>query len=270
MVKKLLKYEFIYYARSIGLFLPIVPVIGLMTRVFRFFDNGNILTGIALGSSALFLVVACIALIMMSTVIGIIRFYKNLYSAEGYLTFTLPVTNAQHIFVKLFVSLVCQTVCLLTVVLSAVIALSGKPLSDLILTLKFAGVAFPLPHGKVHMALFCLEFALYMLVSAVSGMLLYYACITIGQTAKKNRILMAVVTYFIYYAISQVIGTVFSMVVMVFSLSGSLGDIMVWIERNPVPILHVFLFLAILTSAAFGAVCWVVTQRIMSRRLNLE
>ena len=270
MVKKLLKHEFIYYGRSFGLFLPIVLVIGLMTRLFRFFDNGNILTGIAAGSSILLLVVACFTLIMMSSIIGIVRFYKNMYTAEGYLTFTLPVTNSQHIFVKLLVSLVCQAVCLVTVLAAASIALAGETFLHVVGSLGAAIRMLGDQCGAGNLVVYGLEFGILLLLSVISNMLLYYACITIGQTAKKNRILMAVVTYFIYYAISQVIGTVFSMVVMVFSLSGSLGDIMDWIERNPVPILHVFLFFAILTSAAFGAVCWVVTQRIMSRRLNLE
>jgi len=39
-----------------------------------------------------------------------------------------------------------------------------------------------------------------MLLSVISSYLLYYCFIAIGQTAKKNRILLSVGCYFIYSA----------------------------------------------------------------------
>ena len=139
MVKKLLKHEFIYYFRTFGMFLPIILAIGLMARVFRFFDDGNIINSIAIASSSLMLIVSCGALILLSTVVSVVRFYKYMYAADGYLTFTLPVTNAEHVFVKLLVAIVCQAVCLLTVVVAGVIALSGELLTDIF---NLIGVAF--------------------------------------------------------------------------------------------------------------------------------
>jgi len=111
MVKKLLKHEFIYYIRTFILFIPIVLVLAAMTRVFWFFnDYDNIADDIAFTSSVALLIVVCAALLILSTVICIVRFYKNMFTSEGYLTFTLPITNAEHIFVKLFVGMVGQAV----------------------------------------------------------------------------------------------------------------------------------------------------------------
>ena len=97
MVKKLLKHEFIYYFRTFALFLPIVLVIAAMTRVFRLFENSDsVIASIAVGSSALMLFVACWALLVLSVIVAVVRFYKNMYSAEGYLTFTLPVKHSEQ------------------------------------------------------------------------------------------------------------------------------------------------------------------------------
>ena len=49
MVKKLLKYELMYYLRTLGLFLPIVLVIGLVTKIFIMLDGNNALSSIAIG-----------------------------------------------------------------------------------------------------------------------------------------------------------------------------------------------------------------------------
>lgn len=270
MVKKLLKHEFIYYFRTFGLFLPIVLVVGAMTRIFMIFDNGKIINDIIIGFSIITFVVSCAALMILSTVIGIVRFYKNMYSAEGYLTFTLPVTNAQHIFVKLFVAVVFQTVCLLTVVISGCIVLSGKELIDMFRDIMYAMQYAFNGIGAVNMIVFIIEMIIMMLLSVASNMLLYYACITIGQTAKKNRILMAIGVYFIYYIITQVISTIFTIIITMVSMSDALVKIVEWIANYPIPAMHILFGVSVIISAAITALFWFVTQRIMTKKLNLE
>jgi len=204
MVKKLLKHEFIYYIRSFGLFLPIVLVIAVMARVFRCFDDSNAVNRIMIYSSSMILIVACAALVILSAVIGIVRFYKNMFSAEGYLTFTLPVTNAQHIFVKLLMSIVFEAVCLMVVTAAGAIALSGDALAAFWdgLWQMLRGIDAQI--GTGHMVALIIEWILLAVASVVSGMLLFYACITVGQTAKKNRIIKAIGAYFVYYMITQI------------------------------------------------------------------
>ena len=65
--------------------------------------------------------------------------------------------------------------------------------------------------------------------------MLYYACISIGQTAKKNRILLAIGVYYIYTIIVQVISTVFSVVFSLLSVSGVLDSLLIRISENPFP-----------------------------------
>ena len=270
MVKKLLKHEFIYYFRSFSLFLPIVLVIAVAARVFRFFDNGNVINDIAIFSSTAMLVVSCAALLILSTVIGIVRFYKNMYSAEGYLTFTLPVTNAQHIFVKLIGAIAWQTVCLLTVFTAGCIAFAGPELVDAfnLIAHLIDEILFEL--GMGHAIAFAAEMLILILLSVVSTMLLYYACITVGQTAKKNRILMAVGAYFIYYIATQAVSTVFTIALTVVGMSNAFDGILPWIVDHPLATLHMVFCGSIVLSAVMTAAFWFVTQWIMTKKLNLE
>ena len=270
MVKQLLKHEFIYYIRTFGLFLPIVLAISLMTRVFFLFDNGHIVNTLAIASSVIMLLVSCFALIIMAVFVGIVRFYKNMYSSEGYLTFTLPVTNAQHIFVKLFVALIAEAACLLTVILSILIAFSGDALAELIAIFENAFGELAILAGVPNMILYGIELALLVLVSAASNLLLFYACITIGQLAKKNRILLAVGAYFIYYTGTQVLATIFTILFAILSATEALNGILEWVAYNPIPAVHIYFIGILLFSAVLATVFWLVTQRIMSKKLNLE
>ena len=270
MVKKLLKHEFMYYVRTFGLFLPIVLVIGVMARVFRLFDNGDTINDIMIFSSSAMLVISCAALVLMSNVVGIVRFYKNLFTAEGYLSFTLPVTNGEHIFVKLLASLVCQTVCFLVAVAAGAIALSGDLMESLwrdasaMMGIIWEGI------GPGHCIGYCLEMVLLMVLSGVANMLLFYACITVGQTAKKNRIVMAVAAYFVYYVATQIFATVLTVVLAVLGMTEALNGIGEWVACHPLASFHIYLCGIAVFTAGLSALFWVVTQKIMTKKLNLE
>ncbi|MBE6598176.1 MAG: hypothetical protein E7638_01900 [Ruminococcaceae bacterium] len=271
MVKKLLKHEFIYYIRTFILFIPIVLVLAAMTRVFWFFnDYDNIADDIAFTSSVALLIVVCAALLILSTVICIVRFYKNMFTSEGYLTFTLPITNAEHIFVKLFVGMVCQAVCFLTVVAAGCIAISGEKLVEVFDRIKDGVGELFAEAGVANSIGFIIEGSLLVILSLVSNMLLYYACITIGQTAKKNRILKAFGAYFIYYIATQSIVTGFMIVYVVLGMTHSLDGVLAWAEANSTLASHLRLSGRIVLNAVMGSVFWFVTQTIMTKKLNLE
>ncbi|MBR2861235.1 MAG: hypothetical protein IKB86_05295 [Clostridia bacterium] len=272
MVKKLLKYEFIYYLRTFGAFLPIVLVIGAVTKLFLFLEEqyGGKVIEIASGSSVFMLVVACFALLLLPTVVGIVRFYKNMYSSEGYLTFTLPVTNAQHIFVKLLGVLGCYLFCALTVIASASIAMAGNTLGNVIADIVGVIKGMAVVLGSINVTFICIEMLILLILSMCSNMLLYYSCITIGQTAKKNRILAAVGVYFAYYIITQVISTVFSIVFIVGGTLGAFEDIALWIAENYIASIHLIMCGGIVLSCAIAALFWLINQTIMKKKLNLE
>lgn len=270
MVKKLFRHEIAYYFRTFGLFLPIVLAVSVVTRVFLLFDNGNILNKIAIFSSSAMLFVSCMALTILASAVAVIRFYKNMYTAEGYLTFTLPVTNTQHILVKLLCALLCQATAVLTVIIAIVIASSGEPLSTLFGNLSLIVNELSVMLGGGNLVAFAIEGLLLLLLAAASNMLLFYTCITIGQLAKKNRILMAIGAYFIYYVASQVLSTVFTIVFTVISMTTLLDGIMQWVVMHFALATHLYFGILILFSAALSVAFFLITRGIMTKKLNLE
>jgi len=270
MVRKLFKHEFTYYFRTFGLFLPIVLIFGIMTKIFSLFDDDKVIVQIALNSSIALLTISCAALLVLAFVVGIVRFYKNMYTSEGYLTFTLPVTNSQHIFVKLISAFAGEICCLFTVFIALCIAIPGE-----ILVSMFKGFAETMRDigayiGTAHLTGYIIEIVLLTLITPMFGMLLSYACITVGQLAKKNRILMAVGAYFIYYVATQIISTVGIMTIAILGESGALDGIGQWIEYHPLESIHAGLCIGLVIVAAISAVFWFITQKIMTKKLNLE
>ncbi len=267
MVKKLLKYEFIYYIRTFALFLPIVLLFGIVARISRFFDEDNVLSQIAVNSSFTILGAATVALLSLSVIIAVVRFYKNMYSAEGYLTFTLPVTNREHIFVKLLVAFLCQLLCVVTLVVSWVIALSGEPLNALIRVYnQLSNVTL----SKAHMTGYTIELLVWVCVAALSSMLLFYTCITVGQMAKKNRVLAAFGAYFVYYIATQIISTIVTVIFMAAASTTLFDGIINWLESNYDLLIHFYICGSILIYAVLSVAFWIVTEKIMTKKLNLE
>ncbi len=269
MVKKLLKHEFIYYIRTLGIFLPIMLSVAIITRVITLVANDSTLGNMAALSAHATLILGVIALMLFSTVIGIIRFYKNLYSQEGYLSFTLPVSNHQHIFAKLLMAMASNLAAGLTSALAILIAMPDA-VSDFFCELKLLFTPTLSGAHPVNIVFYIIECLLLGIISLASMPLLYYACVTIGQSAKKNRIFMSFAVYFIYYLITQAISTVLLSVLLVMLAGGSLDGILMFIERSPFVFIHIVLITLIILSSALSSLYYFVTFKFMSKKLNLE
>ena len=89
------------------LLLPLYVVIVVLTIMDRIVLNLDVFEGIMFfipGMLTTLYVISLIAIVVVTIVMLIIRFYKNLISDEGYLMFTLPVKTHQLINAKMFAS----------------------------------------------------------------------------------------------------------------------------------------------------------------------
>ena len=123
MLRKLLKHEFRATGRvMLPLFLIVLgTAVGanLSVRVLMETSNKvlNLLGGLMIAAFAVAIFGVCI----MSMVVMVRRFYKNLLQDEGYVMMTLPVSVHQHIWSKLIVSAVWFALTLIVVGLACFI-----------------------------------------------------------------------------------------------------------------------------------------------------
>src|SRR5699024_3526845 len=101
---KLLKYEWKACARICLPMYAALLLLSVVTRVMMVEQVQELLYGIPSVLIAMLYLAMIVAVFVVTAIILIQRFYKNLLGDEGYLMFTLPVTVGQHIWSKLIVS----------------------------------------------------------------------------------------------------------------------------------------------------------------------
>lgn len=272
MVKKLFKHEILAYMR---LWLPaqaILFAVAVFMRILLFFENNGVVYSITFGSSVFLYVVAIIAAIGITEVFAIVRFYKNLFTHEGYLTFTLPVSPFEHLFVKVGTAVLFTIMTLVAILLSGMIVASGELLIEIFKAIGFiVNQLFKVLNG-LHLTLYAFEITILTIISLVGTFFYYYTCIAIGQMAKKNRVLAAFGVYFGFYVITQIISTVITVFIAVFpdAFGVLLQDIEMFADAHPYAFGHILFISMSVISAAFTALYFFVTHLIIRKKLNLE
>ena len=171
-----------------------------------------------------FLIVA--GVVFGTQMIIAVKFYKNLFSSEGYLTRTLPVTPGQHLLSKTIAATVWCFIDILLVILSMWIVIMTPSVADAYSSnkaevLKQLGIT-----GDTTPALLIAVIILLVIIGAISSVIMIYASIAMGQLFSNHRILGAVVSYFI---ITTVV-SIFSLLVM--TVTGFFSDYMPIASQN--------------------------------------
>lgn len=268
MVGKLFKHEFLSYAKVMSILYIVLVTSACSCWVLRFLESNTVVYKVISALSSATYNTSAFAAGVFSFALGIIRFYRNLFTAEGYLTLTLPVTVSQHIVVKAVTAVAVNCITGLIVFLAGYIASGGETVSDILALLQFLTRTIPWIGG--HGVFFLIEIGILILVSIFSSILLCYTFICIGQLFKKHRILAAVGAYFAFYIVSQVGLTVLTAVVATSTPMNFYNDLGRWMVENPSAAFHTIMWGMILLDAAFAVLEFVVIRYIITRKLNLE
>lgn len=267
MVKKLLKHELLSYLHTLPFVYIVLLGAALMGRCARFFEStsaGYVVLNSAF-TTALWL--GSFAAVLLTVLFCIVRFYRNLFGKEGYLTLALPVGEGQHLFTKLIGAVVANITTILVIVLSFHVLYAGEWMVEI-----WKSVAHLL--GRLRediggqMWLYMAELLLLTLVSTAAGMLTYYLCICIGQTARRGRIIIAIV---IYYGLSLLMQTALILLYLAYNAYyDALEPLMDWIDHHPYVFAHLLFCGGAVIHGLWGAVCFALSRRIMRRKLNLN
>ena len=144
------------------------------------------------------LYIACILILsglsMILTIYFAIRFYKNLYTDEGYLMFTLPVSRSLLIWSKLIVSMAWGILSAVLAALMWTMVLSVTGGENL-----FAGIfrgLRSLMESLSGNATGCIVGLVVLLLAAgLASYLRFYAAISLGHSFSNHKLLLSVVFY---------------------------------------------------------------------------
>lgn len=268
MLNKLLKHEWRSFWKIpaiTNIFLLLFTLLAILSIRLGMWSTENALLQTLLGLGTFFYIIMLSAIGLVILIYTAIRFYKNLYTDEGYLMHTLPVGKRELIISKLLVSYVWNMItcivvfcCVFALISSAFIMLdTGIIWDDFMYELKkiipyfeeSSGMPFPL---------FCITAVVSFIISFFHSILMMYASISIGQIFSKHKVLSSIVAYICIYVITR---TISSLIATPFAFMESSHD---------AAFLSVTLCLSLVESIIGCVIFFFVTEWLMKKKLNLD
>lgn len=221
MLIKLIKYDL----KSLNRILIILHAFLLFVAVLmRIFVTGKIqlnseFDGFLFGFSILMYALMITGITFGTAIVVAVRFYKNLFSDEGYLSQTLPVTMGQHLLSKTITGTLWGWIDYILILVSLYIGIATPEilklyrgnqveiLRQLGFTGKYAAVT------PVQIIVFLLVAGL---IGCIANTVIYYASIMLGQLFSSHRVIGAIACYF---GISTILAAVSFIVIFISDLT---------------------------------------------------
>lgn len=261
MLRRLLKYEIKSTAR---IYLPLYLLLFLMAVINRMFISVNSETfETPMVISMMAYVSIIVAISVITLVVTIQRFYKNLLTDEGYLMFTLPVSVDANILSKLLVAALWNITSAVVSVFSVlVLALDQESMREFSQMWSEMLDAMSKMNSSVYVIIF--QTIVLILLSILVAILNMYVAMAIGHLVQKHRVAGALGAFFVIGLAEQIVMTVF---IEVFSKSG-------WFKflngMNPAGQIQWVLWVMIIAVIILGVIFYYGTKYILQNKLNLE
>ncbi len=284
MLKKLIKHE---WEATRRILLPLNLTIVLITVVGCFF----LCTDILQLDNSLPLVILLIVFYALSMIVLtfaayiylMVRFYRNLFTSEGYLMFTLPVTRTQLLNSKLIVAFLwnCFNI-LLTVVSIFAISFSSSYyalvhdsatdgnafLSGLVTavsggTQTTASIQDVFGYSLPTLIVVC---CITLIVSSFFSLTMGYLAITLGQLMERHKLIASIGFYIAFYIVIQVLSSILMIVINLNTLLGAESDPLALtrsIYGSLLPATNIF-------NLILGVIFYFITRLILGKKVNLE
>ena len=278
MLKKLFKQEWksFFPAPTITMIvLAVVTLILMSTFMTSFWEQENNIFVDLFASLTIIAYAFCLAALSFCVMIcTAVRFYKNLFTDEGYLMFTLPVKASDLLLSKLLVAtcfrLIAAVFTILSILGVASVAILYISDTSVVQFLKefvdLFGEALTELQEYMPIPIPFLFFWLLALgaCSLLFSTLFLYACICLGQLWSKHKIGGAIIAYFSLRFIMRSFRQLFSVPLSeIFSSYYEIENITAgtWL-------LLMFISLLVMGGLCVGMYC--ICNYIMSKKLNLE
>ncbi|WP_408070672.1 hypothetical protein [Butyrivibrio sp. JL13D10] len=207
MLGKLIKHEFIATWKNILLIDLITVIVGILASLVGFAIVGNIddlpvVLQMFLFFGALGFAFLMLSAYLLTMVCNVVRYYRSLYTAEGYLTFTLPATTTQILTSKVLVAVIWQILTTICIAFSVTLLVwnllfwsavnEGR---DMSLILQSFSENFSAAFGGANFFVLLL-YLIKGVMQIILSLMLFFFAISIGQLSAKHKVAGAVAAYF--------------------------------------------------------------------------
>ncbi|MBQ8063428.1 MAG: hypothetical protein IJ230_05775 [Clostridia bacterium] len=280
MLGKLIKHDFLANARFLGPAYIVMLIIALFGRFFTWLATrkaimdavapafGNIIKLLSSLLTVAF-VIAPFAILFAAAFFVIYRFYKNIFTDEGYLMNTLPTRPVNLVFSKLLNALIWMLITIVVAGLSWYLAvghLDGlrdvlTEIWDTIINLFLSNREAIHEQLGVPIWLFIVELVFFILCWFARFAISWFFAIAFGQLiAKNHKVLGAIGAYVGLAIVSNIFSTAYL---------GALGKVINNVASNGLALQYTMMGNAVLFLIITGLLYWATTS-IMKNRLNLD
>ena len=272
MLRKLMKHEFRATGRiMLPLFLILlVTAVGANFSVRGMLDTDSRFLNVLGALLVMAFVIAIMGVCVMSMVVMVQRFYKNLLQDEGYVMMTLPVSTHQHIWSKLIVSAVWFALTIVMVCVASLIMAFDisaiEEIGDLFRELFQYATAYYALNGTAIAA----ELLVVCFLGSCAMCLHFYTALAIGHSFSGHKMAWSVAWYFIIQFAVQFVG---GMLVVLLDESWLHHLLLGWTDSwkiSGMAAVHFGMCVLIVGELVYGAVFYLLTTYFLKRRLNLE
>ena len=261
MLGKLMKYDLkSMFKVFVPLWLALLAVSVINRFTTNFSGRGGMISTLPTVIFMILYVGLIIAVMVVAIALIIMRFYHGLLKDEGYLMFTLPVKPWQLVTSKCLTATIVSILSFIAAILSVCfIAMDGAAIKEIV-----RGIQQMAQYLTGDMVLTCVLGILSIIAAVIASVTHIYASLAIGHLAHSHRIGWAVVAYIGINMLFSALGVMF----------GSMADHYHWqfefnIQNGVVAVNLILLGLLILCIIQI-VIFFVVTERILSKKLNLE
>lgn len=282
MLGKLLKHEWKAVWKVPALFIGILMLTAMaagITFMLPIWDSewvGLPMSGVTLMLVYYFAIFAsCVGIAVYMAV----RFYKNLFTDEGYLTHTLPVTPRALLLNKVITMSAWNLISYLAVFLSFVVFLGIMVLAllpknssfarDILEVLRRLILGWPELLKEPAMegfGGFCISILGMVFGGSFSGTMMIIGSITLGQMVRKHRILGAIGAYFALGMAVQFISTAILFPIMLTYIDNSRWDM----EVSPFPVFTLIYSVMTVVMLAVAVGLYILSEYLIGKQLELE
>lgn len=278
MLKKLLRYDlksvFKYWWIAAVASLGLSVAGGFCLSVATAERDVPPLIAVLMVLTLIFSIIGIVAFSIISYILVYVRFYKNFFTDEGYLTFTLPVKRSQLLNSKLIASVLtmfCTAIVIFADIFIMLAIGSGESFYNELLKPMSQSFSALLNNftvaDTVYLWLAIIIILLLLLLSSVFSTLFLFACITFAAIiTKKAKVITAIG---IYYVANGVISS-FLQILYIFGIAA----ISEWVSALPQnmhdPMITIILFGVVVALSLLCLLLYTLEYFMLDRKLNLS
>lgn len=212
-----------------------------------------------------------IALGILTVIMIFARYYKNFFSDEGYLTFTLPVKKSELINSKVIMGVISSLATSFVVLVNIIIILVIGFFDNIIkpdfwkeFSEFFSEVFKSL---GVYTFVYVLEIILVVFLANLLSTLFLYDCVAIASMlVKKAKVITAIGIYYVANGVISTLFTIFSL----FGMSTIIDTMSAMKTSTLLPLISLLGSGIIVMLAMFTALLYLLQYWIIDRKLNLS